>query len=40
MNDEDKTKEQLIGELVESRERIVELEQSETERRQAEEIHS
>lgn len=38
MKDEDKTKDQLISELVELRQRITELEESETERKQAEEM--
>jgi PAS domain S-box-containing protein len=37
MNDEDKTKEQLINELVEMRQWIAELEEAETKRKQAEE---
>ncbi len=47
MRDEHKTKEQLIDELVELRQRIVELQASETERlsaeqagKRAEEVHS
>jgi len=37
MKDEDKTKDQLINELVESRQRITELETLETQRKRAEE---
>lgn len=37
MKDEGKTKEQLVNELVELRQRITDLEASETERKQAEE---
>ena len=40
MRDEPKTKEQLINELAELRQRIAELEAAETERKRAEEVHS
>jgi len=39
MSDEDKTKEQLINELVALRQRVVELKASETERKRAEELY-
>ena len=38
MKDEDKTKEQLINELVELRQRVAELETAETERKPVEEV--